>query len=282
MKHLIRSILLISVLWLTSQQGALAQASVSLYCWNPTGSQATNNQFVPCNAANPLVVSTSGGGGGAVFGPTAVGSTNANPPVVVGGTATGAAGQNVQGLSIVAPSVAPVTATNTAVVVDLRPDSPGIVALGQTTKSASVPSVIASDQMGPNTAANSLPVVSSSQYPANAVTTTPTPLVAKGAGSTGAVTGTLTPGSTATAYVCGFNVSYVGGVAQIGPLVLSGLLGGSFTFQLPVSTATGGNNFSQAFSPCIPASAVNTPIVMTTVADGTATAVDVNIWGYGL
>lgn len=48
--------------------------------------------------------------------------------------------------AVVAASTAPVTATNTAVVVDLRPDSPGIVALGQTTKSASVPVTIASDQ----------------------------------------------------------------------------------------------------------------------------------------
>src|SRR6266403_4471201 len=39
----------------------------------------------------------------------------------------------------VAVSTAPVTATNTALVTALRPDSPGIVTLGQTTKSASVP-----------------------------------------------------------------------------------------------------------------------------------------------
>jgi hypothetical protein len=59
---------------------------------------------------------------------------------------------------VVAVSVAPVTATNTALVVDLRPDSPGIIALGQTTKSASVPVAVASDQLGANTAANSMPV----------------------------------------------------------------------------------------------------------------------------
>src|SRR6266404_4221556 len=59
----------------------------------------------------------------------------------------------------VAVSVAPVTATNTALVTALRPDSPGIIGLGQTTKSASVPVTIASDQLGTNTAANSLPVV---------------------------------------------------------------------------------------------------------------------------
>lgn len=110
---------------------------------------------------SPWVVSlasTTITGNVAAIGPTAVGSANANPPIVIGGTATGAAGQNVQGLSIVAPSVAPVTATNTAVVTSLRPDSPGIIALGQTTKSASVPVAIASDQIGPSTAANSQPV----------------------------------------------------------------------------------------------------------------------------
>lgn len=37
--------------------GAKAQAPVSLYCWNPSGSGL--NQFAPCNAANPLVVSAS-------------------------------------------------------------------------------------------------------------------------------------------------------------------------------------------------------------------------------
>ena len=134
---------------------------------------------------------------------------------------------------------------------------------------------------GGATTANSVPMVANSQYPVNSVTTTPTPLVAKGTGSTGAVTGTLTPAATATADVCGFSVSYVGGTAAIGPLVLSGLLGGSFTYQIPLS-ATAPQTFNQTFTPCIPASAVNTAIVMTTVADGTATAVDVNIWGYGL
>ncbi len=59
---------------------------------------------------------------------------------------------------LVAVNVAPVTATNTALVTALRPDSPGIVALGQTTKATSVPVALASDQLGANTTANSLPI----------------------------------------------------------------------------------------------------------------------------
>src|ERR1700678_3334457 len=79
---------------------------------------ATNTGAAIPAGTNPIgsITNTSFGVSGPVtaVGPTAVGSANANPPIVVGGTATGAAGQNVQGLSIVAPSVAPVTATKTA------------------------------------------------------------------------------------------------------------------------------------------------------------------------
>jgi hypothetical protein len=49
-------------------------------------------------------------------------------------------------------------------------------------------------------------------------------------------------------------------------------------FQL-FSSATGASR-AVNFAPCVPASAVNTNITVTTTADGTATAVDVNSWGY--
>ena len=39
---------------------------------------------------------------------------------------------------------------------------------------------------------------------------------------------------------------------------------------------------TQTFTPCIPASAVNTAITITTTADASATAVDVNSWGFQL
>jgi hypothetical protein len=112
---------------------------------------------------------------------TGTGASGAGiPRVTISNDSTLAANQSVNvaqfgGVSTstgqVAVSVAPVTATNTALVVDLRPDSPGIVALGQTIKSASVPVAIASDQLGTNTAANSLPVVLST-----------TPTIANGSG----------------------------------------------------------------------------------------------------
>ena len=105
-----------------------------------------------------------------------------------------------------------------------------------------------------------------------------TPILGVGTGTTGAVVGTLTGVASQTTYICGFDVSSLGGTATIGPIVIAGLLGGSFTYQL-ASTATG-ITFGRTFTPCIPSSAVNTNITVTTTADGTASAVDVNSWGY--
>src|SRR5258706_8990728 len=116
----------------------------------------------PCGTASGLVAGTldfgdmdttgavctnAAGGGGAVTQGTIPWADNITQ---IGGVSTST--------SLVAVNVAPVTATNVALVTALRPDSPGIVALGQVTKSASVPVAIASDQLGANTAANSLPI----------------------------------------------------------------------------------------------------------------------------
>lgn len=121
--------------------------------------------------------------------------------------------------------------------------------------------------------ANPLPVAPSNM-PAGA-----TAITGNAAGSTAAVVGTLAAAAGKTTYICGFDVSYVGGTAAISPVTVAGLVGSSMVYQFPVS-ATGGQTFSRSFQPCIPASAANTAITTTTTADGTATAVDVNSWGF--
>lgn len=162
---------------------------------------------------------------------------------------------------MVAVSTAPVTATNTAVVVDLRPDSPGIITTGGATT------------------ANSVPVILNSQYPANSVTTAPTPAANQSTGTTGAVTATIAAVASATNYICGFDVSAIGGTAAIGPVTITGLQGGTWTYQGFVSSAAG-VIYSREFNQCVPASATNTAISVATTADGTATAVDVQLHGY--
>jgi hypothetical protein len=106
-----------------------------------------------------------------------------------------------------------------------------------------------------------------------------TSITGVGAGSTGAVVATLAASANRTTFICGFDVSAIGGTAAIGPIVVAGLSGGnSFTYQM--SSTAAGTTLSRTFTPCIAGNAINTAITVTTTADGTATAVDVNAWGF--
>lgn len=105
-----------------------------------------------------------------------------------------------------------------------------------------------------------------------------TPITAAATGTTGAVTATLAALASNFTYICGFDISATGGVATLGPITITNVGGNTFTYQL-FSTATGAQ-LQKTFSPCIRSSAVNTAIAVATTADGTATAVDVNTWGF--
>ena len=124
----------------------------------------------------------------------------------------------------------------------------------------------------PVTPSKPLPVAASA-FPAAA-----TAITGNAAGTTGAVVGTLAGAASKTTYICGFDVSAIGGTAAVSPITIAGLVGGSMVYQLSSSAA--GETLSRTFTPCIPASAANTPITITTTANGTATAVNVNSWGY--
>lgn len=97
-------------------------------------------------------------------------------------------------------------------------------------------------------------------------------------GTTGAVVGTLAGATGKTTYICGFDVTAVGGTAQVGPVTVAGLVTSSAVYYLASSAA--GSVLPIRYSPCIPASATNTAITITTTANGTASAVTVNSWGY--
>jgi hypothetical protein len=95
-------------------------------------------------------------------------------------------------------------------------------------------------------------------------------------GSTSAVIGTLAGVANKTTYICGFSVSSTG-TAAVSPITVAGIVGSSMVFQ---NLSAGAGILQQAFYPCVPASAPNTAITITTTADGTATAVNVNSWGF--
>lgn len=106
------------------------------------------------------------------------------------------------------------------------------------------------------------------------------PITGNAAGTTGAVVGTLAAAPGKTTYICGFNVSAIGGTAAVSPITIAGLTGSSMVYQL--ASSAGGVTSGLTFTPCIPAATLNTAITITTTADGTATAVNVNSWGFQL
>lgn len=112
------------------------------------------------------------------------------------------------------------------------------------------------------------------QYPADAI-----PITCNAAGTTGAVVGTCAAAQGKTTYLCSFDVQAIGGTAVVGPITVANLVGSSMVYQ-GSSSAAGGTVVARTFTPCVPASAVNTAITITTTADGTATAVNVNAHGF--
>lgn len=120
--------------------------------------------------------------------------------------------------------------------------------------------------------------ISSTSVQTSPIPTIQTSISGNAAGTTGAVVGTLAAAASKVTYICGFNVSAIGGTAAVGPITVAGLVGSSQVYQASATAA--GVTLQQNFTPCIPASAPNTAITTTTTADGTATAVNVNSWGY--
>lgn len=116
-----------------------------------------------------------------------------------------------------------------------------------------------------------LPVTGGTVAPAGA-----TIINGNATGSTSAVVGTLAGAAGKTTYICGFNVSAVGGTAAVNP-VIAGL---STSQTYAMASATAPVMVSQSFNPCLPASATNTDITITTSAAAGASAVNVNSWGY--
>lgn len=167
-------------------------------------------------------------------------------------------------------STAPV-ATDKALVTTLSPNSPGIVALGQVAKAASVPVTMASDQG----AIGSL----TTQLPAGATFVT-----ASTTGTTGATTATLAGVSAKTTYLLGFSIRATATAAAVGNATVTGTISGTLNFtQFSQAASTGMVPLEPNIgSVAIPASATNTAIAVVSAAPGTGGVVSVTAWGYQL
>lgn len=116
-----------------------------------------------------------------------------------------------------------------------------------------------------------------SQYPSGA-----TPITISATGTTGATAATLAANATKKTYVCGFNITSDATAALAGTATIAGVVTGTMSFIQNVGSATAAGTLSQTFSPCIPSSATNTPIVVTSVAAGVGGNTAVNAWGFQL
>jgi hypothetical protein len=245
---------------------------------------------VPCSSVTPLPVTvTSQSSGGFPAGSTAITGNATGTTGAVTGTLTSASGQTayICGFAVSAlggtATVGPITIANTLTANMVYQFASS--AAGQTLTQTFTPCIPAS---ATNT---NITVTTTADGTATAVdvnswgfriAATPYPftvITGNSTGTTGAVTGTLAGTSGKTTYICGFSVAAIGGTATIGPVTVANTVGSSLVYQ-GSSSATGVTPISQTFSPCIPANATNTAITVATTADASATAVDVNAWGY--
>lgn len=113
-------------------------------------------------------------------------------------------------------------------------------------------------------------------------TSAQTPVSISANGTTAAVTATMAAVANKTNWMCGFSVRAAATAATTGAVTITGILGGTMTFEEYVSPiATGMTPVEPPLGHvCISGSAVNTAIVLTAPAAGTGGITSANIWGY--
>ncbi len=130
----------------------------------------------------------------------------------------------------------------------------------------------------PINSSNPMPTGAASEYPTGAV-----PITISATGSTGSTAATLAAGSTTTTYICGFAIRSNATAAATGNATVAGTITGTMNFtHWTAPLASGIGTTEEVFSPCVPASAVNTTIVVTGPAPGSGGTISVSAWGYRL
>src|SRR6267154_1461595 len=122
-------------------------------------------------------------------------------------------------------------------------------------------------------AGNLLPVQTTG-FPSGAI-----PITASATGTTGSTVATLAGVANKTTYIAGFTITADATAAIAGAATISGTVTGSLNFIQNVGSVTAAGVLQQNFIPPIPASAVNTAIVITSLAAGTGGSTAVSAWG---
>jgi hypothetical protein len=114
-----------------------------------------------------------------------------------------------------------------------------------------------------------------------------TPIMVSATGTTLATSVTLPAVAGQTTYLCGFSIrANTTGTASTGNATVTGMLGGTLNFTqfTPLSTSTKGIELLEPSlgTYCLPASAANIAIVVTSAAAGAGGTVSVTAWGFQL
>lgn len=119
----------------------------------------------------------------------------------------------------------------------------------------------------------------SPQFPSNSI-----PMTASATGTTAATAATLPAVAGKTTYLCGFSIRANATAAATGNGTVTGTVSGTLNFtQWTAPLASGLGITEPSIGPaCIPASAANTAIVVTSAAPGAGGVVSVTAWGYQL
>lgn len=116
----------------------------------------------------------------------------------------------------------------------------------------------------------------STQYPAGA-----TPVTASATGTTAATTATLPAVAANYMFICWFSIRANATAAATGNATVTGTISGPLNFtQWTAPLASGIGLIEDRFTPCIPASAVNTGIAVVSAAPGAGGTVSVAAGGY--
>lgn len=134
---------------------------------------------------------------------------------------------------------------------------------------------VTADQGTPNSAGNAWPVIPTALYPDGA-----TPITASATGTTAATTATLAGTSGKTTYACGFSITSGATGATQAAATVTGTITGTLNFIEKVPALPDISELKETFSPCVPASATNTAIVVHSAAAGSGGVVAVSAWGY--
>lgn len=120
-------------------------------------------------------------------------------------------------------------------------------------------------------------VTESLQYPQGA-----TPVTASAVGTTGATAATLPGVAAKTTYLCGFSVRANATAAVTGNITVAGVITGTLNYTHWTAPLASGIGITEPpiGTSCIPASAVNTGIVVTGPAPGAGGTISTSAWGY--